>query len=55
MPSLAFAKAFLGYRTKTRLDTQYQAFNVFLELPKVLKERKNVTNRIVTKEDREYP
>jgi hypothetical protein len=53
MPSLAFAKAFLGYLTKTRLE--YQAFNVFLELPKVLKERKNVTNRIVTKEDREYP
>jgi hypothetical protein len=49
--TLAFAKAFLAYLTKTRLDTRYQAFNIFLELPKVVKERKNVTNRIVTKED----
>jgi len=49
--TLAFAKAFLGYLTKTRLDTRYQALSIFLELPKVVKERKNVTNRIVTKED----
>jgi integrase len=49
--TLAFAKAFLGYLTKTRLDTRYQAFNIFLDLPKVVKERKNVTNQIVTKED----
>ena len=49
--TLAFAKAFLAYLTKTRLDTRYQAFNLFLDLPKVVKERKSVTNRIVTKED----
>jgi integrase len=49
--SLSFAKAFLAYLTKTRLDTAYQAFSIFLELPKVVKERKSVTNRIVTKED----
>jgi integrase len=49
--TLAFAKAFLAYLTQTRLDTRYQAFNIFLELPKAVKERKNVTNRIVTKED----
>ncbi len=49
--TLAFAKAFLTYLTKTRLDNRYQAFSIFLELPKVVKERKNVTNRIATKED----
>jgi integrase len=48
---LAFAKAFLAYLTKTRLNTQYQAFNIFLGLPRVVKERKTVTNRVVTKED----
>ena len=48
---LNFAKAFLKYLTKTRLDTRYHAFSLFLEKPKILKERKNVTSRIVTKED----
>ena len=48
---LTFAKAFLAYLTKTRLDTSYQAFSIFLELPKVVKERENVTSRIVTKKD----
>jgi hypothetical protein len=37
--------------TKTHLDVRYRAFELFLEQPKVLKERKNVTSRIVTKED----
>lgn len=37
--------------TKTHLDTHYQAFEIFLQKPKALKERKNVTARIVTKED----
>jgi hypothetical protein len=48
---LAFAKAFLAYLTKTRLDTRYQAFSVFFELPRTVKERMNVTRRIVTKDD----
>jgi len=48
---LNFAKAFLKYLTKTRLDTRYYAFSLFLEKPKTLKERKNVTSRIITKED----
>ena len=48
---LAFAKAFLAYLTQTRLDTQYQAFSIFLGLPKVVNERRTVTNRIVTKDD----
>jgi len=48
---LNFAKAFFKYLTKTRLDTRYYAFSLFLEKPKTLKERKNVTSRIITKED----
>lgn len=48
---LAFAKAFLKYLTKTRLDNRYRAFKVFLEMPKTLKKRKNITSRIITKND----
>jgi hypothetical protein len=46
-----FTKAFLRYLSKTRFDTRYQAFELYVELPKALKERKHVTSRIVTKED----
>jgi hypothetical protein len=46
-----FAKAFLKFLTKVRLDTRYHAFEVFLERPKKVKTRNNVTSRIVTKED----
>jgi hypothetical protein len=46
-----FAKAFLRYLSKTRFDSRYQVFDLFLELPKALKERKLVTTRIVTKAD----
>ena len=49
--TLNFAKAFLKYLTKTRLDVRYQAFEVFLQKPEAPKERKNVTTRIVTKEN----
>jgi hypothetical protein len=48
---LAFAKAFLTYLTKIKLDTRFHAFEVFLERSKTLKERKNVTSRIVMKKD----
>ena len=48
---LAFAKAFLMYLTKIKLDTRYHAFEVFLEMPKALKKRKNITSRIITKSD----
>jgi len=48
---LSFAKAFLKFLTKVRLDTRYHAFEVFLDLPKMIKARNNVTSRIVTKED----
>ena len=46
---LAFAKAFLKYLTKIKLDNRYYAFEIFLERPKTLRDRKNVTNRIITK------
>jgi len=48
---LAFAKAFLKYLTKIKLNNRYYAFEIFFRGPKTLKERKNVTSRIVTKED----
>jgi integrase len=48
---LSFGIAFLKYLTKTRLDNRYYAFSVFLEKPKTLKQRKRVTNRIITKQD----
>jgi len=51
---LGLTKSFLKYLTKTRLDTRYYAFELFLDKPKSLKERKNITRRIITKEDIEY-
>jgi hypothetical protein len=48
---LNFAKAFLHYLTKTRLDTRYKEFDLFLEMPKAVKESKRITQRIVTVED----
>lgn len=51
---LGFTKSFLKYLTKTRLDTRYYAFAVFLDRPRTIVERKNVTSRIVTRADIEY-
>ncbi len=48
---LNFTKGLLKYLAKTTFDTRFQAFELFLEMPKVLKTRKHVTYRIVTKED----
>jgi hypothetical protein len=48
---LSFAKAFLRYLTKMRLDTRYKEFDLFLEMPKTVKESKSITQRIVTIED----
>jgi integrase len=48
---LAFAKAFLKYLTKIRLDTRYCAFELFLEMPKLLKKRMAITSRIITHTD----
>ncbi len=48
---LNFTKGFLKYLTNTTFDTRFLAFELFLKMPKVLKIRKHVTSRIVTKED----
>ena len=48
---LGFARAFLRYMSKIRFDERYIAFDLFLELPRAVKERKYVTSRIMTKED----
>jgi hypothetical protein len=48
---LQFACAFLRYMTKISFDRRYAAFDLFLQLPKAVKEQKRVTERIVTKED----
>lgn len=48
---LNFAKAFLKYLATTRFDSRYHAVELFLEMPKAFKERKQVTGRIVTTED----
>ena len=49
--ALNFAKAFLRYLAKTHFDPRYEAFSLFLELPKSPKNQKCVTSRIVTKAD----
>jgi len=48
---LGFARAFLRYMSKISFDERFATFDLFLELPRAVKERKHVTNRIVTKED----
>jgi len=48
--TFSFAKGFLKYLTKTKLDARYYAVEIFLDRPKKLKIRKNVTNRIITKD-----
>jgi integrase len=48
---LQFARAFLRYLAKVSFDQRYAAFDLFLQLPRAVKEQKRVTERIVTKED----
>jgi len=47
---LGFAAAFLKHLAKTRFDPRYQSFDVYLELPKAVRVRKAITERIVTRE-----
>jgi integrase len=49
--TLGFARAFLRYLSKSKFDERYASFDLFLELPRAVKERKHFTSRIVTKED----
>ncbi len=48
---LNFSKAFLRYLATTTFDSRYTAFDLFLVLPKAVKVRKHVTQRIVTVDD----
>jgi integrase len=48
---LQFARAFLRYMSKISFDQRYAAFDLFLQLPRSVKEQKCVTDRIVIKED----
>lgn len=48
---LSFAVGFLKFLAKTKMEPRYTSFEVFLEMPRAVKERKSVTSRIVTKED----
>jgi len=49
--TLGFAKAFLSYLTKLHVDGHFKGFHLFLDLPKVVKEQKRVTARIVVPDD----
>jgi len=49
--TLSFAKAFLRFLTKLRLDSRYIAFELFLEMPKLIKKRMAVTERIISYTD----
>jgi len=48
---LQFARAFLSYMSKISFDQRYASFDLFLQIPRSVKEQKCVTDRIVTKED----
>jgi integrase len=48
---LGFAVAFLKFIAKARFDPKIQSFEVYLELPKAIKVRKAVTERIVRRDD----
>ena len=49
--SVGILRSFLKYLTRTRMDTRFVGFDIFLEPPRIKKERKTVTQRIVTKGD----
>ena len=48
---LSFAVSFLKFQAKTKMEPRYTSFTVYLEMPKVVRERKSITERIVTKDD----
>jgi integrase len=49
--SVGLLRSFLKYLTKTRMDIRFAAFDIFLEPPKIKKDRKMITSRVVTIED----
>jgi hypothetical protein len=48
---LSFAAGFLRFLAKTKMEPRYTSFEVYLEMPRAVKERKSMTQRIVTKDD----
>ena len=52
--SVGLLRSFLKYLTKTRMDTRFAAFDIFLEPPKIKKDRKTITTRVVTIDDIKY-
>ena len=48
---LSFATGFLKFLAKTKMEPRYTSFEVYLEMPRAVKERKSVTSRIVTRKD----
>jgi len=51
---LNFAKSFLKFLAKTKMEPRYESFEAYLEMPKAVKERKSIASRIVTKDDIEH-
>jgi hypothetical protein len=45
---VSFTKSFLRYLSKIRMDLRYKSFDLFLDKPRAVKERKTVTSRIIT-------
>jgi integrase len=48
---LSFAVGFLNFLAQTKIDPSYPSFRLFLEMPKTIKVKKALTERIVTRED----
>jgi hypothetical protein len=48
---LSFAVGFLSFLAQTKIDPSYLSFRLFLEMPKNIKVKKALTERIVTRED----
>jgi len=48
---LSFAVGFLKFLAKTKMEPRYTSFEVYLEMPRAVKERKTMTERIITEDD----
>ncbi len=48
---LGFTKSFLSFLARTKNDQQYVSFIILLEMPRAVREKKRVTERIITRED----
>ena len=48
---ICFGRTFLKHLSKLYLNANYQAFEMFLEKPKAIKERKVVTDRVIALDD----